>query len=199
MLELSETDIVAQCMSFFVAGFDTTSALMCFMAHELAINPDIQDRLYEEIITVQRTLDDKSLTHDQLDQLVYMDMVIAETLRKWTPIGIFDRTTTRPTELHLSNGKSLHLKIGEGILIPPLGLHWDPKYWSDPNTFDPERFNKNNVKHITPGTYIPFGLGPRVCIGQRFALMETKTLFYHLLSEFRLDRCARTQDPLCFG
>lgn len=125
-----------------------------------------------------------------------MDMVIAETLRKWPPVGILDRITTRPTELHLGNGKSLYLNIVEGVLIPPLGLHRVSKYWSDPSTFDPERFNKNNVKHITPGTYIPFGLGPRIYIGQRFALMETKTLFYHLLSEFRLDRCAR-HSTLC--
>lgn len=198
--DLSDTDFVAQCMIFFIAGFDTASALMCFMSHELAINPAIQNRLCDEIDTIHQSLDGKPITYEHLQNMPYMDMVVSESLRKWPPVGIYDRIGNTTTTLQLgADRKALRFDAGDGIIIPVFGLHRDPKYWPDPERFDPERFNETNVKNIASGTYLPFGIGPRVCIGQRFALMETKSLFYHLLSAFRLERCERTQHPLRLG
>lgn len=170
------------------------------MSHELALHPAIQDRLCDEIDTIRQSLDGQPITYDHLQNMPYMDMVIAESLRKWPPVGTYDRISNKATTLHIGAGqKRLRLDVGDGLLIPAYALHRDAKYWPRPDVFDPERFNETNAKTIVSGTYLPFGLGPRVCIGQRFAQMETKSLFYHLLSEFRLERCEKTQRPLRIG
>ncbi|KAG5895436.1 hypothetical protein JTB14_037595 [Gonioctena quinquepunctata] len=81
-------------------------------------------------------------------------------------------------------------------MIPILGFHRDPKYFPDPELFDPERFSDENKGNIDPNVYIPFGLGPRNCIGSRFALLETKILFFHVLSHFELVPVEKTSIPL---
>ena len=80
----------------------------------------------------------------------------------------------------------VYLKKGDLVWIPIVGIHRDEKYYPNPELFDPERFNDENKHNIDPYTYMPFGVGPRNCIGSRFALLETKILFYHLLSKFQL-------------
>lgn len=199
--ELSETDFVAQCMIFFIAGFDTTSALMCFMAHELAVNTGIQERLCVEVDELRGALAGQPLDYEHLTQrLPYMDAVIAETLRKWPPVGLIDRVCNRALTVELSDGRELRFDVGDGFVIPVYALHRDPIYWPMPEHFDPERFaSKERIQAQVSGSYVPFGMGPRVCIGQRFALMETKSLFYHVLSEFRFEVCERTQQPLRLG
>ncbi len=80
-------------------------------------------------------------------------------------------------------------------IIPPK-LHNNPKYWDDPKEFRPERFSKENKGSIVPGTYLPFGIGPRNCIGMRFAMMEVKLALFHLLRNFRVDPCDKTPVPI---
>lgn len=72
------------------------------------------------------------------------------------------------------------------IWLPMHGIHQDPKYFPDPDRFDPERFNDENKGKIKPYTYFPFGLGPRNCIGSRLALLETKTVMFHILRHFEV-------------
>lgn len=80
----------------------------------------------------------------------------------------------------------LTLKPSTLIWIPIWCLHRDPQHWPDPEVFDPERFSKHNRRNINKATYLPFGLGARSCLGSRFAAMEIKLLFFHLLSKFRI-------------
>lgn len=83
-------------------------------------------------------------------------------------------------------------------MIPIYGFHHDPKYFPEPEKFDPERFSDENKGDIDPDTYLPFGIGPRNCIGSRFALMELKTIFYYLVLNFSLEVTEKTQIPLKF-
>ncbi|XP_051157445.1 uncharacterized protein LOC127279250 [Leptopilina boulardi] len=198
-VELTTDDIISQCFIFFLAGFDTTSTAMCFIAHELAMNPEIQEKLREEIDTFTENIEEK-ITYETLSKMKYLDMVISEALRKYPPAPSTDRlcikkyTLPKPTE----NSEEYIAEPNSVILIPIQGLHHDPKYYPDPDKFDPERFSDKNKDKIHPYTYLPFGIGPRKCIADRFALMETKILFVYILQNFILDKCAKTKHPIEF-
>lgn len=84
------------------------------------------------------------------------------------------------------------------FVIPIFSFHRDPEYFPDPLKFDPERFSDENRSKIDPDTYLPFGIGPRNCIGSRFALMELKTVIYYLLLNFSFEVTQKTQNPLKF-
>jgi len=80
--------------------------------------------------------------------------------------------------------------------MPTCSIHHDPKYYPNPEKFDPERFSDENKDSINPFAYFPFGLGPRNCIGSRFALMECKAIMFYLLSAFRIEMSPKTQHPI---
>lgn len=121
-LDWEDDDLVAQCAIFFFAGFETTSTLLCFMAHELACNPDIQQKLYEEIVSAETELDGKSVTYETIKELKYMEMVISETLRLWPPVFQTDRQVTKPYRLE-GNGNTVHLTTNDSVWIPIYGIH----------------------------------------------------------------------------
>nr|XP_012230989.1 PREDICTED: cytochrome P450 9e2-like [Linepithema humile] len=192
-------DIVSQAFIFFFAGFDTSATLMCFVAHELAVKSDIQDRLREEV-EQHLSEEDDTISYESLSKMVYLDMVVSETLRKYPPVLILDRLCFKDYELPPSQPgyKGVTVKSNEVIMIPVYGLHHDPKYFPNPQNFDPERFSDENKDNIFPYTYLPFGHGPRKCIGNRFALMETKLLIAHLLRKFIIKTTEKTVEPVVF-
>ncbi|XP_066597271.1 cytochrome P450 9e2-like [Prorops nasuta] len=183
--QMTMDDIIAQGFIFFLAGFDTSSSFMCFMALELAFNRDIQERLRLE---VDQLIESKgSLTYEDMCQMTYMDMVISETLRKYPPLLIIDRECSRPFEIPASGDEgAIVVEKGTVCVFPAYSLQNDPKYFPHPDKFDPERFNERNKENITPYFYMPFGIGPRKCIGNRFALMEIKLIMAYLLQRFVL-------------
>lgn len=125
-------------------------------------------------------------------------MVISETLRKWPPVVTLERSCVKPYTIPATrpNESAVHLKVNDIIWLPSVAIQRDPKYYPEPDKFDPERFNDENKHQIKPFVYNPFGYGPRNCIGSRFALMETKTVFFHLLSKCDLVIVEETIVPL---
>ncbi|KAL1509790.1 hypothetical protein ABEB36_004472 [Hypothenemus hampei] len=194
---LTNDDIASQALVFFFAGFDTVSTALCYSAHELAMNKDVQDRLREEIRETDK-LNNGKLSYDALLKMKYMDMVFSEILRKWPPFLVMDRICTKPytIEPKYPDEKPVHLKVGDILWLPMFGLHRDPKYFPNPKVFDPERFSDENRDQIMPYSYIPFGVGPRNCIGSRFAILESKTLLYNLLLNFEIVPIKKTANPL---
>ncbi|XP_057671009.1 cytochrome P450 9e2-like [Diorhabda carinulata] len=195
--EITNLDIAAQAMIFFFAGFDTVSSLMSFMAYELALHPEIQKRLREEI---EKTLEEcnGNVTYSAILKMKYMDMVVSESLRKW-PIAIaIDRVCTKPYTIQPTKPgeKPLHIEKGTIIWFPIFGIHRDPAYYPDPDRFDPERFGEDNTENIVPYSFLPFGVGPRNCIGSRFALLETKVVFFYILCNFEIVPNAKTDIPI---
>lgn len=95
-----------------------------------------------------------------------------------------------------SHEKPIYLEKGAVVWFPIVGIHRDKKYYPNPDIFDPERFSDVNKDKIDPNTYMPFGVGPRSCIGLRFALLETKILFCRLLSKFSLVTTDKTHVEL---
>lgn len=90
------------------------------------------------------------------------------------------------------------LEAGDAVFIPVTGFHYDEKYFPNPEKFDPERFSDENKHNIDQGVFQPFGMGPRMCIGNRFALMEAKCLFYAFLSNFKIVPYEKTDIPITY-
>ena len=106
-----------------------------------------------------------------------------------------DRTCVKDYELKFDD-KTYKFTPGMRFWIPIYGLHHDEKYFPNPTKFDPDRFNEDNRDNINMDAYLPFGVGPRNCIGSRFALMEMKAMFFYLLSSFTFEIIEKTQIPL---
>ncbi|XP_069503688.1 cytochrome P450 3A24-like [Ambystoma mexicanum] len=186
---LTDEEIMAQSMVFILAGYETTSTALAFLAYNLATHPDVQKRMQEEIDTL---LPNKaSPTYDALVQMEYMEMAINETMRLYPPGGRLERICKKTIEI---NG----LTIPEGVvtMIPVYVLHRDPDYWPEPDVFNPDRFSKENKESQEPYTFLPFGSGPRNCIGMRFALLNIKVATVALLQHFTFQTCKDTTIPL---
>uniref|UniRef100_A0A182S7B3 Uncharacterized protein n=1 Tax=Anopheles maculatus TaxID=74869 RepID=A0A182S7B3_9DIPT len=193
----TDTELIAQAFIFFFAGFETISWTLSFALYELAVNEDIQARLFDEVRESEQTLEEgQTLSYEKLQSLTYLDMVISETLRRWPIATVLNRECVRDYQYDDGQGVKFMIEKGAQIFIPVVGLHFDPKYYPNPERFDPERFSEENRKNIQTGTYLPFGAGPRNCIGSRFALMEAKVVLYYLLLHFRVIPYSKTQIPL---
>ncbi|KAF2897108.1 hypothetical protein ILUMI_09068 [Ignelater luminosus] len=196
---LTDEDIIAQALVFFLGGFDSVSSGMSFVAYELAVNPDIQKRLQEEI---DETIHSQgTITYDSLMKMKYLDMVISESLRKWPTTIATDRVCVKPYTIEPTQPgeKPIHLKEGDLMTIPIYAIQRDPRFYSDPDVFNPERFSEENKSSINPYTYLTFGTGPRSCIGNRFAILEMKTIIFYVLSKFDIVTVKKTVIPLQLG
>ncbi|KAF2897255.1 hypothetical protein ILUMI_08920 [Ignelater luminosus] len=185
-------EIAAQAFVFFLAGYETSSTTMAFCLYELAMNPEIQDRLREEI---NQTFENQSetITYEGVMEMKYLSQVVDETLRKYPPGSLIPRICVEDYQIPNTD---IIIDKGTRVLIPALALHHDPEYYPDPDVFDPERFNDENKKSIHPFTYIPFGEGPRICIGLRFGLMQAKVGLAFLLKHFKFSVNKKTNVPL---
>ncbi|XP_058013528.1 cytochrome P450 3A9-like [Ahaetulla prasina] len=189
---LTDTEILAQAIIFIFAGYETVSSALSFLTYELALHPDIQQKLQEE---VDEILPNKApITYEALMQMEYMDMVISETLRMYPGIGRLQRMCKNTIKV---NG--ITIPKGMGIVISPAILHYDPEYWPEPEQFRPERFSKEVKETINPYTYLPFGAGPRNCIGMRFAFLTMKAAVASLMQSFTFQPCKETQIPMVFS
>ncbi|EDW02023.1 GH20129 [Drosophila grimshawi] len=191
--EFNDEDLLAQCLLFFMVGFDVISTCLCFLTYELCMNQEVQSKLYDEISSVEEELQGKPLNYNMLAKMKYMDSVISESLRLWPPAFTLDRECGKDIDMFDENNELIvKFKKGDIINIPIIALHRDPHYFKDPELFSPERFSDENKGNIKPFTYLPFGLGPRGCIGNRMALMEVKSIIYHLVSKFKLVPAKKT-------
>ncbi|XP_018562133.1 cytochrome P450 6k1 isoform X1 [Anoplophora glabripennis] len=187
-----DTDtMVSQAITFFVAGFETTSNALAFVLYELCLRPDCQDRLREEINDTFHTDDD--ITFENIQKMKYLDMVLSETLRRY-PFGPF--LNRKCKEDYVIKETGLVIEKDTPILIPIDGIHNDPEYYPEPEKFDPERFVDGHKKYSQSCTYLPFGMGPRNCIGDRFGLICAKVGIVFFLRYFKVEKCEDTPVPL---
>ncbi|XP_011172782.1 cytochrome P450 9e2 [Solenopsis invicta] len=195
--ELDIDDMTAQAFVFFFGGFDTSSTAMSFAAHEIAANPEVQIKLQQEIDKLLEESNGEA-SYESINRLEYLDAVINETLRLYPPVAFLERTCDKSYELPpaLPGEKPFVMKKGMVVWIPVYAIHRDKKYYDNPNKFCPERFLDNKMHNSS--YYMPFGLGPRMCIANRFALLEVKVLLFHLLARCELKPSAKTPSPIKF-
>ncbi|KAI4881997.1 hypothetical protein NFI96_023570 [Prochilodus magdalenae] len=188
---LSDHEIFSQSIFFILASYETSGTLSFFF-YNLATNPEEMRKLQEEI---DRTFpDEASVQYNAVMGLDYLDAAIKESMRLYPVAARLERVCKKTVEI---NG--LTIPKGTIIIIPTLPLHRDPEYWPDPETFKPERFTKENKERIDPYVFMPFGSGPRNCIGMRFALVLMKLVIVQILRRFDVNVCDETKVPLEFG
>ncbi|CAB3365204.1 Hypothetical predicted protein [Cloeon dipterum] len=159
---LTHDDLTAQAVVFFLAGFETSSTLISFSCLELATNPDVQRKLQDDIDRALSNHNGK-LTYDALKEMKYLDAVIQESLRKYPPAGNVMRVCTKN---YIIPGTNVQIEEGTPVIIPTFSIQNDPKYFPNPEAYDPDRFLEENALHKYQYLHMPFGEGPRQCIGK---------------------------------
>ncbi|CAG2117281.1 unnamed protein product [Medioppia subpectinata] len=177
-------------MLFLIAGNETTATLLSFLLYELSVNENCQQRLYEEIRGVEG-----DYSYESIARMPYLEACVAETLRHYPPNPAITRICTK--EYVLGN-TGLTIPKGMTVNFDVYGIHHSPEYYPNPERWDPERFLPSNRDQLVPYTYLPFGLGPRNCVGMRFALMQAKTTVAQLIDKYRFKRTANTRYPPTF-
>ncbi|XP_056442486.1 cytochrome P450 3A30-like [Gadus chalcogrammus] len=186
---LTDHEVLSQAMIFIFAGYETSSSSLVFLAYNLALNPEVMTKLQQEI---DSTFPNKgAVEYQALNQMEYLDSVINESLRLYPLALRLERVAKATVEI---NG--LVIPKGTVVMVPLWVLHRDPDLWPNPEEFKPERFSKENKDTIDPYTYMPFGAGPRNCIGMRFALVMMKLAMVEILQKFSFAVCDQTEIPL---
>ncbi|XP_075066753.1 thromboxane-A synthase [Mixophyes fleayi] len=186
---LNEDEILGQAFIFLIAGYETTCSLLSFATYLLATHPECLETLLKEV-------DEFAEKHDTADyntvhHLPYLDMVISESLRMYPPAFRFAREA-----VHGCTVMGCKIPAGTVLEIPVGCIQNDPQYWPEPEKFRPERFTAEEKQKRHPFLYLPFGAGPRSCIGMRLAILEAKITLFRVLQKFRFETCSQTQIPL---
>merc|ERR1719422_2331781 len=191
--QIDEFDIVATALVLLIAGYDTTGMALSYMAYELGNHPDIQSRLQEEIDQAFEEAGGKFPDYNVIQSLPYLDMVIFESLRFHSPVGVNLRTAEKDYNLA---DTGLLIRKGETITFNAHHLHFLPEHWSHPDEFYPEHFSKEEKAKRHPYVFQSFGQGPRACIGMRFALLEAKVGVMAMMRRFSFKPGTKTIEPL---
>ncbi|XP_048511955.1 cytochrome P450 9e2-like [Athalia rosae] len=200
-LTLSMEDMTAQAFVFLVAGYEGPSSTMCYAAQLIATNPDVKKKLQTEIDRVLKDKKPEEVTYEEIMAMKYLGGFVNETLRMFTPGVLLDRIGFKGFTLPpaLPGLEPLEMEPFRNVWISLYSLHHDPKYYPNPDKFDPERFSDENKGNINPLTYMPFGIGPRICIANRYALMIVKLAIFHLFAKCDVLTCPKTSKNLRFS
>ncbi|KAH8354877.1 hypothetical protein KR093_000189 [Drosophila rubida] len=192
---LSFEELAAQAFIFFVAGFETSSTTMGFALYELALHQDIQDKLRAEIRQVLGKHNNE-FSYENIKEMKLLEQVVMETLRMY-PIATehLRRTNAR---YEVPGYPQHYLPAGAQLIIPVYSIHHDPEYYPEPEQFRPERFTDQAIQERPSCAFIPFGQGPRICIGMRFGRIKVAVGLIALLRHFRFSFAAETPQRMQF-
>lgn len=189
---LTMLEAAAQAFVFFVAGFETSARTVMFSMYALA-NDQKEQNLLRECIRKDMDAAKGVYDYDWIMNNERLDMVIKEALRLYPPVITLNRMATKDYQI---DELGLTIPKNTCIVFSSYGFHHDPEYFEKPLEFKPERFSKENVGNILPFTNIPFGDGPRFCIGKRFGYLQSKMILAKILMNFELSPGKLTEYPL---
>ncbi|MCB8821322.1 cytochrome P450 [Microvirga rosea] len=176
---LSDEDVRANIVTFIGAGHETTANALSWSIYLLSQDPASRARIEEE---VDRVLGDGPFLFEHLDKLVFTRAVLDETLRLYPPAPYLSRAAIKDDKIG-----SLDIPAGSVVTVAPYVLHRHRRLWDEPDAFNPERFMPEKRDRIDRFAYLPFGAGPRVCIGASFALQEATIVLASIVRAVRLD------------
>ncbi|XP_063696129.1 probable cytochrome P450 6a14 [Culicoides brevitarsis] len=185
-------ELAAESAVFFFAGFETSSSTMNFALYLLASHPEVQEKVRAEVRRV-KALHDNKISYEALMEMKYLTQVFDETLRMYPPVGNLSRNTIRDYKIPDTD---LVVPQGTMISITVYGIHNDPDIYPEPEKFDPDRFTPEEVAKRHPYAYIPFGKGPRDCIGNRFGMLQVKFGLATILDNFKVEVNPKTIQPI---
>jgi cytochrome P450 len=175
---MTDRQLRDEAMTLFMAGHETTANTLTWAWYLLAQHPEVEARLHEEL---DRVLGDRAPTMADLSSLPYTEHVITETLRLYPTVWILGREAIEPSQVG-----GYRVPVGTTVYMSQWVVHRDPRFFDDPESFRPERWQDGLLKRIPRYAYFPFGGGPRICIGNGFAMMEAVLLLATIAQRFRL-------------
>uniref|UniRef100_A0A8D8R429 Cytochrome P450 4V2 n=1 Tax=Cacopsylla melanoneura TaxID=428564 RepID=A0A8D8R429_9HEMI len=190
---LNHDELVSELITIIFAGMDTTKVANNVILILLALHPKIQQEVYDEIQAVMGTDPSIAPTYDQLQELHLLTRVIKESLRLFPPVPVFGRQAEEEIEV---DGYTIPKGAGMYVLIN-CGPQRDPRFWPNPEHFDPDRFLPSQTEGRNPNTHLPFSTGPRNCIGYKYGMLQLKTTISTILRRYRIlpgDKCKRIED-----
>lgn len=175
---MSDAQIRDEVLTFLLAGHETTSNALAWTFYLLSLYPEIRNKVREEVYPVMRT----GLNYGSLEHLPYTKNVIQESMRLFPPIWIIERAPILDDTIG-----GYFVPRGSVVSICINSIHRNPEYWLNPEGFEPDRFNPENSRGRHPFAYLPFGGGPRICIGNHFAMMEATLILASVVHNFDLN------------
>lgn len=184
-----EEVIIAQAAIFFSAGLDTSSITLSSTIYLLAKNPEVQQKL---LALIDEKLEQHGeICHEMFVDFPYIDQVINEVQRFYSPAIFLERECNKDITYD-----QFHIKKGMLVTVAVNAIHYSKEYYDEPEKFDPERWDPANKGKLHPYAYLPFGTGPRNCIGMRFALESMKIAICTMVKRFELFAVEETADKL---
>jgi cytochrome P450 len=165
-------------VTILIAGHETTANALNWASYLLAQNPEVETKLHQELDEV---LEGMPPTLEDLKRLPYTEMVIKESMRMYPPAYYVGRVAIEDTTI---GGYNVPKGTNIGLFI--YFAHRDPRWWDQPEAFIPERFSPEHGQHLDRSAYLPFGAGPRICIGNNFAMMEAQIMLAMIAQRYRL-------------
>lgn len=185
--KMSPVDLRDNLLTFLVAGHETTALSLAWALYLMGFDPRAQERARAE---AQAVLGGRAATAEDVPKLPFVRQVILEAMRLYPPIAMLSRTAMKPDRL-----RDREVKRGDVMLLPFYALHRSECHWTNPNGFDPDRFH--DPKGIDRFAYLPFGAGPRVCLGMEFGMQEAVIVLATMLSRFRFEAVpGRVPEPV---
>ncbi|XP_051154870.1 uncharacterized protein LOC127277625 [Leptopilina boulardi] len=179
-MDIPDDSLLGQSGVFFVAGRETSSMSLGLVLYELAKRPTMQDRVRKEIT---EKINEKGFCYESMQEMKYLNQVISEVLRMYPVVPIIDRVAEQNYKIP---GTNVVIEKGTPVYTSLHALHFDPEYHPNPYEFDPDRFSDERKSKMVPYTYMPFGEGPRICIGMRFAILQMTVGLAVILRDFQV-------------
>ena len=174
---MTDTQVRDEALTLFLAGHETTANMLTWTWYLLSQNPDVEERLHREVDTI---LEGRDPQFEDAPRLAYTEKVLAESMRLYPPAWAVGRRAIAEYE-----AGGFRVEPGAVLVMSPWVMHRDPRYYPDPERFDPERWNPEAREGRPKFSYFPFGGGPSVCIGERFAWIEATLILASIARRWR--------------
>ncbi len=175
---MSDRQLRDEVMTMVLAGHETTANALSWAFYLLSTHPEVERRLAAEVAQ----LEGRAPTLADLPKLSYTKQVMEETMRLYPPAWAVGRRTIEDDEIG-----GFHIPKKTDVMLMPFATHRDPRFWENPEGFDPDRFLPENVAKRHKFAFFPFAAGPRMCIGSAFAMMEMQLVLAMVMQKFRVD------------
>ncbi|CAH1792636.1 unnamed protein product [Owenia fusiformis] len=187
--KLDKEVVLSNSVVFLLAGYDSVASVIGWVAYELALHQDVQEKVFEEITELLG--DEDEISYEMLNKMTYLETVIEETMRLFPNAP---RTDRRCGETVTIDGVTIPKDAI--VSIPIYALHHDPDIYPEPEKFIPERFSQEEKAKRNPYFYQPFGMGPRNCVAMRLAQIEVRLCIANMVRKLKILPCEKTEDPI---
>nr|AWH61658.1 cytochrome P450 [Helicoverpa armigera] len=181
--KLADDLMMAQAALFILGAIETSSTTLTYMLHELAYHPEEQEKLYQEVSAALKESGKDILNYDDLLKVKYLTACMHETLRKYPPVPHLDRICNKTHQLT----DELTVEAGTPVYVNVVAIHYNEDSYPEPEQWRPERFINSNDSDNHDFAFIPFGEGPRFCIGKRYGMMQIRTAIAQMVMKFRFE------------